>query len=258
MRRYWNREENNLLEAFLKMGWSHKDISLEMNRSVDAISTHASKLKLKSKHSNQITNETIDIKAKELNFKRIDNYINLNAPIRFKCLKCNGLWITEPFRLLNNKTKCSTCKTLKEEKEFDEILTNKSIKRLTKYTKSYVKLKFQCYTCNNIWEAESRNIIKGSGCPNCAKYGFNTNIPATLYCIYFEELDLYKVGITNNINNRMFQFGVEPELIFLREFELGKDAKDLETKWLKNIKEYKVNTGKLRSGNTETFRYGNK
>lgn len=257
MRRYWNREENTLLEAFLVMGWSHKDISLEMNRSIDAISTHSSKLKLKSKHCNQITNETIDIKAKELNFKRIDNYINLNEPIRFKCLKCNGLWITEPFRLLNNKTKCSTCKTLKEEKEFDEILTNKSIKRLTKYTNSYTKLNFQCSTCNNIWEAESRNIIKGSGCPTCAKHGFKDNISGSVYFIYFKEIDLYKIGITNNLQKRIYQFGYKPEIIFIREFEIGKDAKFLEKEWLDNIKDYKINTGLLRSGNTETFRYGN-
>ena len=30
---------------------------------------------------------------------------------------------------------------------------------------------------------------------------------------------------------------------------------DLESKWLKNVQEYKINTGLLKSGNTETFRY---
>ena len=53
----------------------------------------------------------------------------------------------------------------------------------------------------------------------------------------------------------MLNFGYKPEIIFIREFNNGKDAFLLEKEWLLNLKEYLVNTNKLKSGNTETFYY---
>ena len=44
------------------------------------------------------------------------------------------------------------------------------------------------------------------------------------------------------------------ELILERYFNLGSEAVKLEKLWLSNIHYLKVNTGLLRTGNTETFR----
>lgn len=237
------------------MGWNHKEIANEVGRSIDAISSKASNLQLKSIYTNKITNKDIDAKLLSIKFKRLDNYINLNEPIRFNCLKCNGLWIIEPRTILRNNAECPTCKNIRIVKEIDSIIKEFNIKRIDEYKNKYTKINFNCLKCNNIWKAETRNIINNkSGCPTCAKHGFNPSLPAVTYCIYFKELDLYKIGISNNYKKRMKQFGYIPEIIFIREFELGKCAKELEKKWLESIKEYKINTEKLHSGNMETFR----
>lgn len=143
--------------------------------------------------------------------------------------------------------------------EIDNKIQNKGIKRLEDYKNNFTKYKFKCLICNTIWETTIHIILSGNqglpcGCPSCANHGFNSSSPAITYCIYFPDIDLYKVGITNNLTNRLKQFGQKATVIFTREFDLGIDAKELETKWLDNIKDYKVNTGLLKSGNTETLR----
>ena len=73
--------------------------------------------------------------------------------------------------------------------------------------------------------------------------------------MYFKNLTIYKIGVTNNIQKRLKTFGYKPEVILILNFKTGKEAKELESIWLKNILPYKINTGLLRSGNTETFEF---
>lgn len=64
------------------------------------------------KHNLTYTNETFDAKLKELqieNLERIDDYINNNTPIRFKCKKCNYIWKVRPCHILEGRT-CPHCK----------------------------------------------------------------------------------------------------------------------------------------------------
>ena len=63
--------------------------------------------------------------------------------------------------------------------------------------------------CGFSWIAElsSRTGHNGSGCPACAKTGFNPNQPATLYILalenQFSDIVCYKAGITNDPENRI-------------------------------------------------------
>lgn len=74
-----------------------------------------------------------------------------------------------------------------------------------------------------------------------------------LYIVKFPKLDLYKVGITNNPTNRFSSFGHFCEVLSLLQAPY-KDVEALETYLLKYIDKYKINTKKLTSGNTETYR----
>ena len=123
---------------------------------------------------------------------------------------------------------------------------------LEKYINSTTHIKCQCIKCMCIRKPKPNDLIQGTGCPICA---INPAIPKYTYLLYFNTLDLYKIGITNNIPNRRSQLGIKSEVIFSRYFDNGQDAYKLEQKWLENIKLLKVNTSKLRSGNTETFKY---
>ena len=79
--------------------------------------------------------------------------------------------------------------------------------------------------------------------------------PAILYLVYFPRLNLYKIGITGQtIFKRLQQLTEKYEIILEHKFKTGQEAWETEQEWLKNIKSFKINTGQLRSGNTETFR----
>jgi len=134
-----------------------------------------------------------------------------------------------------------------------KLLLPKDIQVLEEYINDKFKILHKHISCGHTWKVRPSGIINGNGCPLC-NTGFKIDKPASTYCIYFEELNLYKVGITNNIKIRMLGFGYKSEIIFIRDFENGHDAAFLEKEWLNNIKEYLVNTHRLKSGNTETFK----
>lgn len=118
------------------------------------------------------------------------------------------------------------------------------------------KIKTQCECCNHIWDANPSNIIyNNSGCPICAKFGFDPTKPAIYYYIKLKDYELYKGGITNNTVKKRFPGDYKlMEELFIIPFELGKDAHKFEQHILKEFSEYKY-TGEniLKSGNTEIF-----
>jgi len=63
------------------------------------------------------------------------------------------------------------------------------------------KLSWQCAN-GHIWKAAISNRINGTGCPSCAKYGYDPNGDGYLYL--FEDLDrgMFQVGITNSPKSR--------------------------------------------------------
>lgn len=76
---------------------------------------------------------------------------------------------------------------------------------------------------------------------------YDSNI---VYSVYFPDLFLYKVGITNNVERRIKQFGHPCIILKIQECE-PTEAAQLERKLLKSVT--LINTGALNSGNTETF-----
>jgi hypothetical protein len=127
-----------------------------------------------------------------------------------------------------------------------------------KYTNTDSKVKIIC-PIHGEFEQMAKNHLEGKGCQSCAKTGFDSTKPAILYYLKITTEDnrtLYKIGITNrSVNER---FGLKDlqkiEIVKQEEFELGKDAYELEQKLLKQYKKHKY-TGKpvLDSGNTELF-----
>jgi hypothetical protein len=83
-------------------------------------------------------------------------------------------------------------------------------------------------------------------------YHFNRyNISNILYIIYFPELGLFKVGITNSVETRIKSFGKKCIVLKAIEFTTAEEAFQKEKELLKTVK--LVNTGMLNNGNTETF-----
>jgi hypothetical protein len=58
----------------------------------------------------------------------------------------------------------------------------------------------------HIWKARVQSRTEQGvmrGCPSCANYGFDPNKRAFLYLLVHKEWDLFKIGIANNMKNRL-------------------------------------------------------
>lgn len=109
------------------------------------------------------------------------------------------------------------------------------------------------------FEQRASHHLCGTGCPDCAKNGFQPSKPAYLYYLKITTEDnnvLYKIGITNRTVNERFNLTdlSKIEIIKQRLYENGQDALDWETKLKRKYKEYQYQGPDiLSSGNTELF-----
>ena len=109
-------------------------------------------------------------------------------------------------------------------------------------------------TCEHEWWVALGDVKEYAGCPNCSIIGNRKNTK-TFYLIFFPGLNLYKVGITGNLDTRRRAFGETSEVIDTIVFETSEECISYEKAALKKLKPYKSNTGLLYTGNRETFRW---
>jgi hypothetical protein len=69
---------------------------------------------------------------------------------------------------------------------------------------SGIKRRWMCAN-GHVWMAASRDRSFGNmtGCPSCAKFGFDPNKDAWLYFIENDQLEMLQIGITNYPNDRL-------------------------------------------------------
>ena len=105
----------------------------------------------------------------------------------------------------------------------------------------------------------AENHLVGSGCPSCAKNGFQPSKPAYLYYLKITtdtNQILYKLGITNRTVNERFNLTdlAKIEIVKQKLYDNGQDALDWETKLKRMYKKYQYKGPDiLSSGNTELF-----
>lgn len=73
----------------------------------------------------------------------------------------------------------------------------------TVFAGTHTRLTWKCADCGNTWGAAGYSRLSGSGCPNCAPYGFNPSKPAYLYLM--SRHGEQQIGITVNIKQRQRQ-----------------------------------------------------
>lgn len=101
----------------------------------------------------------------------LNKYINSKTYIKCKCKIDNYIWETKPSILLNNhgcpecsKTKPLTTQELKE--RIDIISPN--IEIIGEYINSKSPIQCKCLIDGCIWYPIPNNLLKGTGCPQCA------------------------------------------------------------------------------------------
>lgn len=180
-------------------------------------------------------------------------YIDAHTPIEHECLK-HGIWKINPNNIKSGQgcPKCSNNIKLSIEDVIDR-LKHKNYEVLDKIGN---KIKSKCNICNKIWITKQRVLIhQNSGCPSCAKSGFDKSKFAQCYLIYFKDISLYKIGISNNYTDRINRFNYYQKLIKVWFFETGDKAVKFEKFICNSFIKNSVNTFLLNSGNTETFRF---
>ena len=116
----------------------------------------------------------------------------------------------------------------------------------------------KCLACENEYKVSPQSKLRGRGCKYCdTPGGIRLDKPGVTYLVYDKERKLFKIGITGkNLIDRMKDIGIKNyEILVVRKFNTGKEARDLERQWLFSVKGFKLNTGLLKNGNTETFKY---
>lgn len=170
-----------------------------------------------------------------------------------------------------NKRKCPFCANQKISKTNNLLINHPEIAkdwhptkngdlRPEQFTAGSSKLFWwKCPKVNDHeWKA-SINDRRFTGCPKCADFRFDHNLPALLYYIAINLDDgkiLYKIGITNHSVEQRFPVRdrAKIRIVKLWRFEKGTEAEKFESDILVEFNEFKYTGPKIfRKGNTEIF-----
>ena len=136
--------------------------------------------------------------------------------------------------------------------EYSKSLSKTDYTCLEDYISGKTKILHKHDICGYEWKVTPDDIKILKGCPHCSSIKDVTG-ETYLYFIYFKELNLYKIGITNNWSKRKYEFGQKVELITLESFKTRETAKKQEQLLLDKLNINMYNSGLLKNGNTETF-----
>jgi hypothetical protein len=122
----------------------------------------------------RITNEEVDRRLKDENRQiiRIGNFITQCHSIEWKCLRCDRIWKTVPYAILNDHQGCMICSTKEKyltNEYVDNFIKDKPIERIGNYVDTLTKIKWKCKYDKCQWETTFIEIRKGHGCPVCKR-----------------------------------------------------------------------------------------
>lgn len=257
MNKFWTHEEIELLTTNYPLV-GIKPCAKLLGRTDSSIAKKALRLGLKAPSVKKSNDQyKLDLFNLGSNLIPIEFYNGANTPILHICVNGHKTKI-RPSNILSGATKgCSICSN-RFTRTTEEYVSQIPFKVLEEYDKSSTPILHECEK-GHIWKAMPDNILRGTGCPSCATYGFNPDKPATLYYIKFYKNDktYYKIGITNRtIRNRLSK-DKDLDIIVLYEhvFKEGREAESLEQAILNEFNHLRLkDISVLNSGgNTELF-----
>lgn len=135
---------------------------------------------------------------------------------RIGCAKCAGLYSpnTEEFIIKANE---------KHDYKYDYSLVD--------YTNCMSKVRIICRKHGKFSQTPNHHL-KGSGCPKCTNSGFNPLHESFIYFLISEGGQYVKVGITNNLNQRIGNLTRKTPFVFdlFKYYKLdGEKCRELET-----------------------------
>lgn len=117
----------------------------------------------------KFTNEVVDNFIKERPIIRLDDYIDTRTKIRWKCEKCDHIWLARPAGVLKGQG-CPKCKYDYKKLTNDRVdarIDPNEIERIGDVVDSKTKIEWKCKKCTNSWFATPNNILRDRKCPTC-------------------------------------------------------------------------------------------
>lgn len=154
----------------------------------------------------------------------VDVYKNNKSKVLCRCMRDGVEWESSVYSLINNKSGCPSCgnSSRGDGRRKDESLVIKNINNLKnikfvrwigKYKGITSRVLVRCAIDGLEWDASASHIIHDfSGCPSCAKSGYDPMKTGCLYALRSECGQYVKVGISNNPKRR--HKGLERETPF--------------------------------------------
>lgn len=190
-------------------------------------------------------------------------YIGSQIKVKIRCL-IHGIFTQLPTNHLSGKG-CSKCGAIKTGDAFrfnkEVFIIKSNILHNNKYDYSKVIYKNNRFKVRIICPIHGEFLQKpmvhltGSGCPSCSISGFDPVKKCYLYVLYSADKNIIKIGITNNVTNRLYSLKCYTPFKFklLKYFNIpGKYAFDIE----KSIHQKGVRANlKNFQGYTEWFLY---
>lgn len=135
----------------------------------------------------KITNEEFDLRIKDLDFIRIDKYINTNTHINFECKICNEVVNKTPKQITKYICECKKEKSLLSKKstnyisKFKELLIERNLNLIDEYLGFRIEHIFVCLKCGEKFNTTPKNISNTKmGCYSCSGRKFSHNKYLTL------------------------------------------------------------------------------
>lgn len=140
-------------------------------------------------------------------------HVNHNTRCSVSCDTCYHKWSPSYDNLVNHGTGCPKCAgkyTPTTEEAIKRINNLPNVKLNFFITGKFIGGKTHCNVthteCGHTWETRYNNLVNyGTGCPKCAKTGYNPDKSGTLYFLRSTTRDIVKIGITNKPEQRIKQ-----------------------------------------------------
>lgn len=144
--------------------------------------------------------------------KPLEPYKAARKSWKCECLNCGQIVSPMYNSIQQGQGGCTSCGIQKasDKKTFSQEEATASMNEagfdpLEPYKHSESKWKVRCRKCNKICYPTLHNVKMGSGCPSCAKSGFDPNENGYLYFLQHEHWGMLQIGITNNPDKRLKQ-----------------------------------------------------
>jgi hypothetical protein len=191
----------------------------------------------------------------------LEDYRGTNIKINHECVKGHVVSIV-PQSVLRG-TGCPVCSGMAKytpetylARLIDKGITHRPLEDLNGVMN---KILHRCGECNHEWRILPHEILKGTGCPVCAKMGINRSKPAVLYYVRLDDGThiYYKIGVTTkSVEQRLANYKLDKKILLEKHYTTGAEALAAEQMILEEYAESKIYAPQfISSGYTELFQH---